>query len=581
MAQDSDGRSHEAGELTVARLLDEPLLRARLIGGTQGLSRPISWCLPFSEIRGSDASAAAGVVQDLHSVAVHVQATLLARPDAAREVIEEVARGGAAVLLVRRAPEDGVDLASAARAADAVGLPLAQLPAEADYRSVGRLVAAKVLTDSAHVLEYGVRVHRMLGETFAAGSGLSALAYVMSVLARSSVLVFDADGEILAHAEHASAPLVGDKAHLGVSLRCWLAGPDLADSGQDVLVRGDGAADEELHTVASPVKIAGEVYGAVAILEPKGGASPHDHAQHRVIVEQGAPLVASEMLRQRSMREAEERARDDFLDSLVHDRFTDVHELAARSRHYHFDVNARHVVFVAEVPALGAGRSQHLLRSVYALAEPPADGFVLGAYVGGLLVVVRQLSGAGYAGMDTAAEVEEIRRFGRQLQRTVAQRLGVEVRVAYGRAAEGASGVSASYREARIAIELSHRVAVPPVCGYDQLRVFAAIKDLASSPQGRAFAQEVLDPLRRTDRQIGSLQEVVLAYIAESGNLNGAARRLNLHRNTMLYKIERASRALRMDVRQSETQFMVWLAHHIDILNDSQGVLDRERMPPV
>ncbi|MFD8164781.1 helix-turn-helix domain-containing protein, partial [Streptomyces malaysiensis] len=70
------------------------------------------------------------------------------------------------------------------------------------------------------------------------------------------------------------------------------------------------------------------------------------------------------------------------------------------------------------------------------------------------------------------------------------------------------------------------------------------------------------------------------AYIAESGNLNAAARRLQLHRNTMLYKLERASRALQMDVRSAETQFTVWLAHRIETLNDSLRVLQAELSPP-
>ncbi|MFD8093439.1 helix-turn-helix domain-containing protein, partial [Streptomyces malaysiensis] len=98
--------------------------------------------------------------------------------------------------------------------------------------------------------------------------------------------------------------------------------------------------------------------------------------------------------------------------------------------------------------------------------------------------------------------------------------------------------------------------------------------------QGREFAAEVLEPLRRADGQTGNLEEVVLAYIAESGNLNAAARRLQLHRNTMLYKLERASRALQMDVRSAETQFTVWLAHRIETLNDSLRVLQAELSPP-
>jgi hypothetical protein len=59
-----------------------------------------------------------------------------------------------------------------------------------------------------------------------------------------------------------------------------------------------------------------------------------------------------------------------------------------------------------------------------------------------------------------------------------------------------------------------------------------------------------------------------------------AARRLGLHRNTTLYKLDRVSRVLGMDIRSADTQFMVWLAHHIDTLAQVEDKLDEELAPP-
>jgi DNA-binding PucR family transcriptional regulator len=143
--------------------------------------------------------------------------------------------------------------------------------------------------------------------------------------------------------------------------------------------------------------------------------------------------------------------------------------------------------------------------------------------------------------------------------------------------------VAASYREARTALALGQRVKAGAesggVCGYDELKVFAAIEQVAGSAAGRAFAEEVLEPLRRLDGQTGNLEQIVLGYIEASGNINEAARRLRLHRNTMLYKLDRASRALRMDIRTAQAQFMVWLAHHIDALAEVRDSLDTELLP--
>lgn len=580
--------------LTVEALLGEPVLRGRLLGGKTGVHHAVTWCLPLSEVE------AAGHREqhtpgDLLGVAVHAPVGRLGPAQRAGAVVEDLARRGASALLVRRRSGSGEseELAAAVRAADGAGLPVVGLPPEADYRSIGRLVAVKTIAGTAHVLEYSVRVHRTLSEVFTAGTGLPALAHAMAGLAQAGLLILGADGEVLASADQAgggpeAADELAARLHHSATETTEQAPRQAAEpsgagrqhvAGRDVVFRT--AQGTPVHAVVAPFGVAGDVYGTVAVLEPVVPADPHDLAQHRVIVEQGAPLIASELLRQRSVTEAEERARDDFLDTLVHGRFTDVHELEARSRHYRFDKQARHAVFAAEPPPLDGARSQSLLRVVGGLHGSTAGGLTLAAYVGKLLVVVRQLAPSGSSKhFDAPAQQEEIRAFGTAVHKAVRDHLGAEVQVAHGRGATGAAGVAESYREARIALELSRRVDVPIVCGYERLRVFAAIEAAAAGEQGRAFAEEILEPLRRADGQTGSLEQVVLAYITESGNLNAAARRLQLHRNTMLYKLERASRALQMDMRSSETQFTVWLAHCIHTLNDSLRVLDVELAPP-
>jgi sugar diacid utilization regulator len=295
--------------------------------------------------------------------------------------------------------------------------------------------------------------------------------------------------------------------------------------------------------------------------------------------------VGSELLRQRSVQEAEERARDDFVDALLHARFTDQHELTARARHYGFDPSRRFAVFVVTGRGLqperrtGTQRATAAARAA-AMVTPHPDRITLTALMGSRLVVIRQLADGDRPAPQGPTERQTLRHVADQLHRTISHRLGDDVRVSYGRGGVGAAGVARSYREARTAAGLAQRIDAGRVCAYDDLRVFAAIEQLASSPAGQGFAAEVLGPLRRADGQTGNLEQIVLAYIKESGNLNAAARALQLHRNTMLYKLDRASRALQMDIRAAETQFMVWLAYHIDTLGQVSTALDNELTPP-
>ena len=328
--------------------------------------------------------------------------------------------------------------------------------------------------------------------------------------------------------------------------------------------------------LASPVTIGGEPCGVAAVLEPVDG-DPHDRAQRRVVVQEGAVLIGAEMLRMRSMTEAEERTRGDFVVDLVHGRFADGQQLVARARHHGFQPDGRYVVLVAEPDppvsddARTVRRFQAAARAVgridHGVPEP-----VLATQVGGNLVVVAPV--AAHHG------AEEIRSLAGAVSRAVQDKLGGAVRVAFGGARAGAGGVAGGYREARTALSLARRIDAAPVVGYEDLRIFVALREIADSENGRRFAEEVLAPLRRADGHNRSLESVVLAYIGESGNLNAAARRLGLHRNTTLYKLDRISRAIGMDIRSSDTQFMVWLAHHVDTLAKVNDNLDAELAPP-
>lgn len=576
--------------VTVETLLAEPLLHGSVLAGKSGLGNVVTWCLPLSDVDDRESLNTVDSATDLTGVVVHVDAVQLSSGERSQALVSSLATRGTAALLAWSGHYAG-DLDTAAHAADSAALPLIAVAPEADFRHTSHLVATKVLAQEAHVLEYSARVHRTLGEVFARGSGLVAIARTMSQLSRTPVLVLGLEGEVLAQAEvtDKSAPVTGGLADVAAR---WFAEHRPERTGVTDPVPGSAPharrvvmSSEEgtVHATVAPVTVAGESYGTVLLVERAWPPDEHDLAQHAVIAEQGAVLTASELLRQRSIREAEERARDDFVDALLHGRFTDHNELAARARHYRFNPEGTFAVFVVTSPSLSAGRTPRTIRAgdaVRALGTGTPDGdlLTLTAQIGSMIVIVHELRSASR--QDAALADRAARNnFAEHVRRVVGERIGDEVMVAHGRSGIGASGVEQSYREARSAATLADRIGASRVCGYDGLRIFAAVHEVASTASGRSFATEVLGPLRRVDGQTGNLEEIVLAYINESGNLNAAARRLHLHRNTILYKLDRASRALQMDIRTAETQFTVWLAHHIDTLSEVQSVLDDELAP--
>ena len=192
--------------------------------------------------------------------------------------------------------------------------------------------------------------------------------------------------------------------------------------------------------VVTRILVAGHDYGQLVLLEPTGPTEEHDLAQHTVMSEQGVSLTGSEYL-SGSIREAEERARNDFVHALLHNRFTDGFELAARAEHYQFPVDGRFAVFIVSSPEIlpddpSSRRLATELARSFRNRESQDDLVSLSALIGPMIVVVRQIPAPSAWGSDPG-EGTWLREFGEHLHRVAGPRLQADVRVAYGRACHG------------------------------------------------------------------------------------------------------------------------------------------------
>lgn len=565
-------RQGEHERVTLGSLLEEPLLRSSTVfANHDALERPVSWCLPWSV-----ASRGAETVQHM---LVHVDEDLSpAVVDAlCREVPALNARGVSALAV--NASEPGELLRKAACAA---GLPLLGLPEYTAHVALSHLVAEKNLANAAHVLRYGVTVHHALGEVLYRGAGLSAMANQIRRLSGCSVLMLDTHLEFLETDLIGVEPLLAEE--VAASVRARITSGELVidpPHGRAAALTVSAAA-RELTVVTAPIVLGGTNYGWLLLLEREHPPHRHDLAQHLVLAGEAATITGSEMLRLRSVEAAVERARGDFVHALLHARFSNPHEVASRASYHGFDIGAVYGVialsgaFDTSTPA-GLERQGSLLLGVRRM-RPASGQPVLATAVGDLLVVVAQL-GPGPS-RDVPTEQAMLAAFGRDLFGEVRKRVRREVLAAFGRPAIGAAGVAASYREARVALGIAQRLDLKKPCGYGELRSYAALADLSRSQHALTFAHDVLDPLRSRDSAGDELLNVVLTYIESGGNVNAAARRLHLHRNTLFNKLERASRLLQLDVREPEAMFRIWLAYRIDLLASVDEDVSGELGPP-
>ena len=558
--------------VTLGSLLEEPLLRsATVVADDEALERPVSWCLPWSvATRGTEA---------VQHTLVHVDEEL--SPTVVDALCREVpglhARSVTALAVNSTEPGDLLR-----KAAWAAGLPLLGLSEQTSHLALSRLVAEKNLANEAHVLRYGVTVHHALGEVLYRGAGLSAMANQVRRFSGCSVLMLDTHLEFLVSDLVDVEPPLAEE--VAACIRAKITSGELVIDPPTSKATALTAATEarEFTVVTAPIVLGGTTYGWLLLLEHEHPPRRHDLAQHLVLAGEAATITGSEMLRLRSVEAAVERARGDFVHALLHGRFNNAHEVASRASHHGFDVGAAYGVialsgaFDTSTPA-GLERQGSLLLGVRRM-RPASGQPVLATAVGDLLVVVAQV-GQGVPTRDVPTEQGMLAAFGQEVLGEVRKRVRGEVLAAFGRPAIGAAGVASSYREARIALGIAQRLGLRGPCGYAELHSYAALADLSGSRQALTFAHDVLEPLRSRDSAGDELLNVVMNYIESGGNVNAAARRLHLHRNTLFNKLERASRLLQLDVREPEAMFRIWLAHRIDLLSSVDADVAAELGP--
>ena len=136
--------------------------------------------------------------------------------------------------------------------------------------------------------------------------------------------------------------------------------------------------------------------GWVVLVDSTDPPHEHDLAEHRVVVEQAATIIGTELLRVRSVERAEERARGNFVHALLHGRFSTHADLVARASFHDFPTERRYAVVVARSAGLIAdGDSPTRLADMAREAgriQVVTDAPTLAAVVGDVIGVVRPIA---------------------------------------------------------------------------------------------------------------------------------------------------------------------------------------------
>lgn len=189
---------------------------------------------------------------------------------------------------------------------------------------------------------------------------------------------------------------------------------------------------------------------------------------------------------------------------------------------------------------------------IHRLFEEQSDNVV--AYLGDDIFVL--LKGIGGSGLNTRNTTRFLRDKGAYLHRSLTQKLpNHSVTIGVGQYYPDLGGLRKSYQEAKLALTVGSRVwNEGELYHIRRVGMFVTLANTAYEHKAE-LAHQILHPLLRDDQ----LYKTVRVFLEEGLNLTNAANKLHVHRNTLIYRLDKVARLINLDPRVFEDALQIKL----------------------
>lgn len=141
-------------------------------------------------------------------------------------------------------------------------------------------------------------------------------------------------------------------------------------------------------------------------------------------------------------------------------------------------------------------------------------------------------------------------------------------RAGVGSGASGVSGFTSSFKEAEGAVRLAGVGSVPRLCRYSDVELLVI---LGCTPQVDRFVSRTLGALAGSDDASARRRETIAAYLDAGGSFDDAAAALQVHRNTVRYRIAQVEKMLDRSISRLDPAMTVAL-HHLDAFHPDGSI---------
>jgi purine catabolism regulator len=427
------------------------------------------------------------------------------------------------------------------RAADEYNFPIVELPGDVPFVHILERLYAELLNEQLALKERADDVHHRLTRLVLEGGDLTAITATLADILERSILIEGPTYELLASAQH--GPVDENR------LRTLEAGRTLPEVAYRLRKRGVYQQLQQkkrpirlgtmpdigmwMERVVAPIVAAGEVLGYIWIV-----AGDHPLTElDELAVDHAATVAALALLRDQAVRESQQAMQGDLLTQLLRPPADyDAHTLErARAAGYRVDRPHQILFATGSPPSAGtvgqlASRLEGWLRNlpVWALVAPRERG---------VIVVIE--SDKDEAGIDLAGRI--------------AAEIGhAALPLVVGVSTARPNGLRSQRDEAVEAAEVGLRLGNNKVVGFWTLGLLDWLYHLPPEAlNGNAYLLKVQNLAAHDTRANSDLVKTLEAYLEHGGALAEAAAAINVHRNTLLYRLGRIEALAGVDLKDA------------------------------
>ena len=450
-----------------------------------------------------------------------------------------------AVLATGDVDQDAIDAANDCR------LALLTAPDETSLTTIERAVNALILNQSARLTERAIEIQRQLTRLSAENRDLNSLLQVMARSTGKPIAVHNEAGLMITQI----LPYTGRRSLNGrVQIRQGDSDEFLAwlSKERPELTNAISASPLGYTTV---LKVEKRVAGYLSLVDHDGNLNEFD----RLVLTYGADVCAIEMAKNRAIASAVEQTRGDWIQMWLSGTPADDDLLRTRAQQAGFEPGEQYVVAVYR--AVSEAGQPLPLDSAISLARDDVSrrgvSGAVGQYVDAI-VGLYPLEDDSNALARARSSIEAVRE---QLASRFPKGL---VAAGISRPAAGMSNLREAYREAKDSVVIAHELSDrDSTTFYGDLKLYQLLLALKERnlEHLQQFYDDALGPLVAHDqRKQSDLIRTLSGFFAANGNLAKAAQELDVHRNTLVYRLERIAELTKLDLDDSDNRLILHLA---------------------